>query len=505
MDNAETTSFVPTGVVGLDQVLQGGFIREGFYLIQGYPGSGKTTVALQFALSRYQAGETCLYITLTESIRDLKNACKSHGWSMEGLEICDLTKSTANLAGEPESSVFHPSETELGETTTAIFAAVDRVTPQHVVFDGLSEMRLLAGNPLVYRRQLLAMKEYFAERRMTVILLDDGASPFALMPPESLVGGNIIFERTLPLYGRARRRLYVTKVRGSSYREGYHDYEIIAGGVIVHPRLVAAEHHAQFKREVISSGIANLDRMLAGGLSTGSTTLLIGPAGSGKSTIAMQFAVAAMVAGRKAAVYMFDEVLDTLVERVEKLCLGREGGLRSLIAAGMLHAQQVDPAEMTPGAFAHEVRRAVDAGAQIIVIDSLNGYLNAMPEERFLTTHLHELFSYLNQKGVVTIMVVAQHGMILGSAPTGEADVSYLADTVVLFRYFEARGGIHQALSVFKKRTGAHERTLRQLRITSEGVSIGDPLAEFRGVMTGVPQLAETTETRRSGDSDRRG
>jgi circadian clock protein KaiC len=487
--------FVPTGVPGLDHVLTGGFLREGFYLVQGDPGSGKTTLALQYVLGRTQAGERCLYITLTESRKDLEGACRSHGWSLESLEICDLTRSAANLAGEPESSVFHPSETELGETTQAVLAAVEKAKPQHVVFDGLSEMRLLSGSPLVYRRQLLALKEFFAERQATVLLLDDRSSQFGEIQPESLVGGNIVLERTLPQYGRARRRMYATKVRGSDFREGYHDYEIIQGGVVVHPRLVAAEHHEKFERDSLPSGVANLDAMLAGGLSTGSTTLLLGPAGVGKSTIAMQFAVTAMRAGMKAASYVFDEVLDTLVERTEKLCHA-DRSVRDFMRAGLLHVQQVDPAEMSPGAFAHEVRRAVEAGTKVVIIDSLNGYMNAMPEERFLTTHLHEMFAYLNQKGVVTIMVVAQHGMIVGSGGTGggDVDVSYLADTVMLFRYFEAMGEILQAVSVFKKRTGSHERTLRQLKISEHGVAVGDPLKEFRGVMTGVPQYEGTSD-----------
>lgn len=490
----DSSRFVPSGVPGLDDVLNGGFLREGFYLVQGDPGSGKTTVALQFVRGRVIAGEPCLYITLTESQRDLESTCSSHGLSLEGVEVCDLTRSAANLAGEPEASVFHPSETELGETTQAIFSAVESGRPRHVVFDGLSEMRLLSGNALVYRRQLLAMKEFFAQRKATVLLLDDRSSAFGDVPPESLVGGNIVLERTLPQYGRARRRMYVTKIRGSKFREGYHDYEIVQGGVVVHPRLIAAEHHESFTREAVPSGLANLDAMLAGGLATGSTALMLGPAGVGKSTMAMQFAVTAMKAGQKSAVYMFDEVLDTLIDRVEKLCVGKQGGLRAFISEGLLHAQQVDPAELSPGAFAHEVRRAVEAGAKVVVIDSLNGYLNAMPEERFLTTHLHEMFSYLNQTGVLTIMVVAQHGMIVGAtAGAGEVDVSYLADTVLLFRYFEAGAEIKQALSVFKKRTGEHERTLRELRISAKGVAVGEALKEFRGVMTGVPQYEGKT------------
>jgi circadian clock protein KaiC len=492
---ADQKQYVTTNVPGLDHVLMGGFLRGGFYLVQGDPGSGKTTLALQFVLGRMAAGEKCLYITLTESRSDLENACRSHGWTMEGLEVCDLTRSAANLAGESEASVFHPSEIEMGETTRAILAAVEEAKPDCVVFDGLSEMRLLAGNPLVYRRQLLALKEFFARRGATVVLLDDRSSAFGAVQPESLVGGNIVLERTLPVYGAARRRLYATKVRGSDFREGYHDYEIIqGGGVVVHPRLVAAEHHDTFARSDVASGVDQLDAMLGGGLSAGSTTLLLGPAGVGKSTVAMQFAVNALKAGKKATVYMFDEVLDTLIERSEKLCLGKEGGLKSYVAEGLLHMQQVDPAELSPGAFAHEVRRAVEAGASLVVIDSLNGYLNAMPEERFLTTHLHELFSYLNQKGVTTMMVVAQHGMIVGGGTAGDIDVSYLADTVLLLRYFEARGEIRQAISVFKKRTGAHERTLRELGISARGLTVGEPLREFRGVMTGVPQYEGEAE-----------
>ena len=488
-DDAEKVS---TGIPGLDHVLTGGFLRQGFYLVQGDPGSGKTTLALQYVFGRVAAGERCLYISLTESRRDFENACRSHGWSLDGFELCDLTRSAVNLLGETEASVFHPSETELGETTRAILAEVERVRPEHVVFDGLSEMRLLSGDALRYRRQLLALKEFFADRQATVLLLDDRSSPFGNVQPESLVGGNIILERLLPQYGRARRRMYVTKVRGSDFREGYHDYEIVRGGVVVHPRLVAAEHHDQFPVGTYPSGVPSLDAMLAGGLSAGTTTLMLGPAGVGKSTVTMQFVVNALKKGEKAAVYVFDEVLGTLFERSDKLCVGQGCGLRDFVSDGLLHAQQVDPAEMTPGGFAHEVRRAVDEGARVVVIDSMNGYQNAMPEERFLATHLHELFAYLNQKGVMTIMVVAQHGMMIG-AGGGDIDVSYLADTVLMYRYFEAEAEILQAISVFKKRTGPHERTLRQLSITADGVRVGEPLKEFRGIMTGVPAYAGAT------------
>jgi circadian clock protein KaiC len=304
-----------------------------------------------------------------------------------------------------------------------------------------------------------------------------------------------VLERQMPTYGRARRRVSVTKVRGAHFREGFHDYEILTGGIKVYPRLVAGEHQEQFRDELFSSGIDNLDSMLCGGLSVGSTTLLLGPAGAGKSTIAMQFVVAALERGTKAAVYIFDEVRHTLIERSEKLCMGKLGGIGSFIDQGALHIQQIDPAEKSPGAFAYEVQRAVKDGARVVVIDSLNGYLNAMPEDRFLATHLHELFAYLNQIGVLTIVVVAQHGMMASGARAGTIDVSYLADTVLLFRYYEATAEVHQALSVFKKRTGPHERTIRQLVIDERGVEVGQPLTQFRGIMTGVPQYRDADLT----------
>ncbi|HEX4341127.1 MAG TPA: ATPase domain-containing protein [Polyangiaceae bacterium] len=478
---------VATGIEGLDRVLLGGLLRAGFYLIQGDPGSGKTTLALQFIQTRMNAGERCLYVTLTETRRDLENTCRSHGWSLSGIDLQDLTRSASFTQNRNDTSVFHPADTELTEITNAVIAEVERVQPQNVVFDGLSELRLLSGDPLRYRRQLLSMKDFFESRGITVLLLDDRNASFSEFQPESLMGGNVVLERYLPTYGRARRRLFVTKVRGSHFREGYHDYEILTGGVTVHPRLVAGDHHEDFMTQLCSSGIPNLDAMLCGGLNRGSTTLLLGPAGAGKSTISLQFVVNALRRGKKAAVYVFDEVMHILIDRSEKLCFGKPGGFTAYMREGTLHAQQVDPAEMSPGAFAHEVRRAVNEGAEIVVIDSLNGYLNAMPEERYLTTHLHELFAYLNQKGVLTIIVVAQHGMIASGSNQADVDVSYLADSVILFRYYEAAGEIHQALSVFKKRTGPHERTIRQLVIDQNGLTVGEPLRQFRGIMTGVP------------------
>lgn len=485
-----------TGVGGLDDVLLGGLLRAGFYLVQGDPGSGKTTLALQFVQARLKAGERCLYVSLTESRADLENTCRSHGWSLEGLELRDLTRSGSDLDAQSQVSVFHPADTELSDLIKAVREEVERVQPQHIVFDGMSELRLLASEPLRYRRTLLSLKELFASTGVTALLLDDRSGSFGSSQPESLVGGNIVLERFLPTYGRARRRLFVTKVRGSDFLEGFHDYEIVTGGVVVYPRLIAKDHRDPFTAEVFSSGVKNLDLMLHGGFAAGSTTLLLGPAGAGKSTAAMQFVVSALKRGQKAAVYVFDEVRHTLIDRAEKLCLGKPGGIGAFVKEGLLHIQQVDPSEKSPGALAHEVRRAVAEGARLIVIDSLNGYLNSVPEERFLTTHLHELFTFLNQSGVLTIVVVAQHGMMAAGARDGTIDVSYLADSVLLFRYYEAAGEVNQAISVFKKRTGPHERSIRRLTIDESGFAVGEPLRQFRGIMTGVPQYRDADLSR---------
>lgn len=493
METAQREGLTPTNIEGLDNVLMGGFMKQGFYLIQGDPGSGKTTLALQFIHGRLLAGDRCLYISLTESRRDLESTCRSHGWSLQGLELRDFAFPPTTLGEDSHVSVFHPADTELSEMIKVVVGDVERVRPDYVIFDGLSELRLLSGDPLRYRRQLLSLKEFFATRGVTALLLDDRSAAFGDLQPESLVGGNIVLERYLPAYGRARRRLNVTKVRGAHFREGYHDYEIVTGGVRVYPRLVAGEHHGSFVSELCPSGVSNLDAMLSGGLAAGSTTLLLGPAGAGKSTVSVQFVLNALRSGKKAALYLFDEVMHIMIERSEKLCFGKAGGFQSYVDEGQLHAQQIDPAEMSPGAFAHEVRRAVEAGARVIVIDSLNGYLNSMPQEGFLTTHLHELFAYLNQKGVLTIIVVAQQGMMANGAPP-DVDVSYLADTVLLFRYFEADAALHQALSIFKRRTGPHERTIRQLTIDEKGIQVGEPLRRFRGIMTGVPQYDRPLE-----------
>lgn len=485
------TTRISTGIMGLDDILHGGFLRNGFYLLQGHPGAGKTTLTLQFLLHCVAQGDRALYITLTETAEDLALTARSHGWSLDQVNICDLSASEENLKADAQYTIFHPAEIELGETTKTILSEVDRISPTVVVFDGLSEVRLLSRDALRYRRQMLTLKQYFAEKKITALVLDDRAATSIELQPESLVSGNIVLEQETPEYGTTRRRLRVTKFRGSDFRSGYHDYEIVTGGVVVHPRLVATEHHKEFVREPLASTIPGLDTMLKGGLDPGTTTLIMGPAGVGKSTIALQYVAAALQQGQRAAVYTFDEVLNTLFHRAEKLC---RSGLREYAKQGALHVQQVDAAELTPGSFAEEIRRAVEEmGASVVVIDSLNGYMNSMPEERFLAMHLHELFTYLNQQGIVTIVVAAQHGIV--GTMQSPIDISYLADSVLIMRYYEMSAEIRQAISVFKKRGGPHERAIRELRIDTEGITVGEPLLQFRGIMTGVPQYGENMAT----------
>jgi circadian clock protein KaiC len=474
---------VSTGIVGLDEILYGGLLRNRVYLVHGQPGTGKTTLALQYLMECRKRGERTLYITLSETAEELESMAESHGWTLEGIDMCDLSAAEESLKADAQYTVFHPSDVELGETTSAILAEIERVKPAHVVFDGISEVRLLARDPLRYRRQMLALKQYFAHKQITVLLLDDHATPLGDIQPESVVSGVIVLEKNAPAYGIARRRLIINKARATDFRGGYHDYDLVKGGMRVFPRLVAAEHHSGTTPEPLRSGIEGLDTMLKGGLDAGTVTLLLGPAGAGKSTVALQYVAAALAQGKKAAVYTFDEVLDTLFYRAEKLL----GGLQQYEGTGLLHVAQVDPAELTPGAFAYEVCKSVEErGADVVVIDSLNGYMNAMLDAKFLETHLHELFAYLNQLKVVTIVTMAQHGLIGRMDST--TDVSYLSDTVVLLRYFEVSGEVRQAISVFKKRRGPHERTLRELRIEEDGLYIGEPLKQFHGIMTGVPQ-----------------
>jgi circadian clock protein KaiC len=487
-DENSRSERVSTGVRGLDEILKGGLLRGRLYLLQGEPGTGKTTLALQYLRECERRGEQGLYITLSETRSDLDSVAASHNWDISPLAICDLSASEDTLRADAQYTIFHPSDIELGETTQTVLAEVERVKPRHVVFDGLSEVRLLARDPLRYRRQMLALKQYFAEKGITVLVLDDRSTPLGDIQPESIVSGIINLEIHSPMYGGERRRVRVTKVRGSSFFGGYHDYNIVDGGTEVYPRLVAANHNVHVEPGGLPCGIEGLDRILDGGLEFGTTTVMIGPAGVGKSTVSMQYVVSALERGLPACVYTFDEVLHTLYGRARKLCPGFERHLDSQL----LCVSQIDPAELSAGGFAHLVRTAVEEnGAKVVVIDSLNGYMSSMPEERFLETHLHELFAYLNQRGVVTILVVAQHGAV-GSAEAS-VDISYLADTVLMLRYFEANAEIRQAIGVFKKRTGRHERALRELTIGDNGIIVGEPLSQFRGIMTGIPQYGEET------------
>ncbi len=474
---------VPTGISGLDDVLCGGFPGGHFYLIEGDPGAGKTTLGMQFLMEGRSRGEKGLYVTLSESKRELRAIARSHGWSLDGIDIFELSDIEDRLKPERQYTVFHPAEIELNETTKRILDEVDRLAPARVVFDSLSELRLLAREDLRYRRQILALKQYFSARDCTVLLLDDctgakgGESSL-----QSISHGVLFLERLNIDYGVPRRRLSVVKMRGAEFREGFHDFAIRRGGLTVYPRLVAAEHPTANAGETAASGVAELDALLGGGLVRGSSALLMGPAGAGKSTLISQYAAAEAGRGGKVACYIYEETRGTFLARSRSLGID----LLPYIESGMIHLQQVDPAEMSPDEFAWGVRKAVEAGTRMIVIDSLNGYLNAMPTERHLLIQMHELLTYLAQQGVLTLLTVAQHG-ILGGMLQVPVEVSYLADAVIMLRFFEAAGEVRQAISVVKKRHGQHERTIRELAFSSQGIRIGEPLAEFQGVLTGTP------------------
>ncbi len=496
LDNAK----VRTGIPGLDEILGGGLPPRRLYLIQGQPGCGKTTLALQFLLTGARAGEKVLYISLSETREEVEEVARSHGWPLEDIEIVELSAIDEQLSAQAQNTLFHASEVELTETTKMLLDAVDRVKPTRVAFDSLSELRLLSQTALRYRRQILAFKQYFAGRNCTTLLLDDSSGENADGHVLSLAHGVLVLEQLAPEYGAERRRLNVRKVRGSTYRGGNHDFVIEKGGLNVFPRLVAADHHRQFSHENISSEIAGLDHLLGGGLARGTSTLFSGPPGTGKSTLALKFALAAACRGEKVAIYTFDESLGILFARAA----GLNFPLERLIDEGRVTAVQIDPAELSPGELASRLQRDVEQdGAKVVYLDSLNGYLHSMGEERFLNLQLHELLTYLNQQGVVTMIVVTPHGL-LGTMQT-PIDVTYLADTVITFRFFEADGAVHKAISVIKKRTGDHERTIRELTIAPSGISVGEPLRGFRGILTGTPTLPENRTRRTNGRQDEKG
>jgi circadian clock protein KaiC len=476
-----------TGIEGLDNVLLGGFPADRVYLIQGDPGAGKTTLALQFLLEGRRRGESCLYVTLSETTDELRIIASSHGWDLEGIRLTELATAEASLSSDAENTMFYPSEVELSEVTDRVIRSVAELRPSRVVLDSLSELRMLAQNPLRYRRQILAFKQFFIGRGCTVLLLDDTSAGPHDIQVQSIVHGVVSLELRTPDYGVMQRRLQVLKLRGRAYRPGYHDFVIVTGGLRVFPRLVAAEHASPFAPEIVSSGVPELDSLMGGGMDRGTSALIIGPAGAGKSTFATQYAVQVARSGERVAMFLFDESDRTLRERAQGLGMP----FLDLVASGRMAVRQVDPGELSAGELVQLARDEVEQhDARLIVIDSLNGYLNAIPDERFLTLQLHELLSYLGQRGVTTILVMAQSGMV-GQA-TAPVDASYLADTVLLLRYFEAFGEVRQAISVLKRRGGSHERTIREFRFGPGGIRIGAPLAEFQGVLTGVPTYTGT-------------
>ena len=471
----------PTGVPGLDDVLGGGLPRCCLYLVEGHPGAGKTTLAMQFLLEGRRQGEGGLYVTLSETKNELEAVAASHGWDLDGIGVIELAAVERAIGGKGTGTLFQSAEVELTQLTKLLMEEIERAQPKRVVLDSLSEMRLLAQSPIRYRREILRLKQRLAAMDCTVVLIDDRTSQGTDVQVHSIVHGAVSLNSAPLKYGIFRRSLAITKMRGVAFSEGNHDYVIEKGGLRIFPRLVAAEHHSAFRKRLAGSGNAQLDALLGNGLHFGTSNLLIGPAGSGKSTIASMFAQAAAARGERVVHYVFDETIATLCERASDMKID----LAPHIQSGMLKIDQIDPAQISPGELAHDIRVAVEGGIRVVILDSLNGYVTAMPHEEFLYLHLHELLTYLNQQGVLTIMVLAQHGLI---GPMGTPiDVSYLADSVIITRFFEALGTLRKAISIIKKRSGPHENAVRELIMAPGGISVGPPLSEFQGVLTGVP------------------
>ncbi len=486
-DQVKSDDRISIGITDLDNILGGGLTRHRAYLLEGTPGSGKTTIALQFLLEGARRGERGLYITLSETAAELREVARSHDWDLDAIELFELV-SGDHLDPQAEQSILEPSEVELGETIQGVMECVDRLTPTRVVFDSLSEMRLLAQNSLRYRRQILALKQYFSIRQCTVLMLDDRSSDPGDLQLHSIAHGVITLEQTAQDYGTERRRLRVVKMRGVKYRGGFHDFVIETGGVQVFPRLIAAEHHSSFTEELLSTGLDRLDRMLGGGIAAGTNALFSGPSGVGKTSTAVRCGLSAIERGEKAAYFLFDEGRATMLARARAMGMDLQPHLDS----GALRVSQIDPAELSPGEFASWVRAAVERdGVKFIVIDSLNAFLQAMPGEKYLLLQMHEMLSYLNQQGVITILILGQHG-IIGDV-RADVDLSYLSDAILMFRYFEAKGEMLKAVSVAKSRTTAHESTIREFRLGRNGVIIGEPLKDFEGVMSGLANYRGAT------------
>lgn len=501
-DNPDKSSpnTISSGIPGLDDVLRGGFVSKQLYLVEGEPGSGKTTLALQFLLEGARRGEPVLYVTLSETAAEMRAVATAHGWNIEGVHIHEVLSTEKVLDPQQDYTIFHPSEVELSTTVQGFLSVVERLAPTRVVLDSLSELQLLASSSLVYRRQVLALKLFFARQGCTALLLDDrtGSADNGDLQVRSIAHGVVSMERMATEYGGIRRRLELIKYRGVAFREGLHDYKIQRGGISVYTRLVSATTRTQARQDNFASGLAALDALLGGGVEVGTSTLIAGPPGTGKSSLAAQFVSTAVQAGGRAAAFIFEESARNYLNR----CDGLGIPLRPHIESGQLLLRQIDPAELTPGEFMHQVCAQADAGAKVIVLDSLNGFLHAMPDEKLLATRLHELLTYLGQRGVVTLMVGVQQGM-LGSAMSTAVDASYVADNVILLRYFEAFGEIRQAISVFKKRTGRHERTLRQFSMDAQGIHVGPVLRQFRGVLSGIPTYDDSKSENESALNER--
>ena len=487
--DGSTAKTVPTGSDALDDIFNGGYQRSRVHLLEGQPGSGKTTLALQFLMAARERGERTLYVTLSEGRDELIQSAATHGWSLDGIEIYELVPPELSLDPNQEQSVVYSSDLELGETVKLVIDAVERIQPHCAVFDSLSDIKLLAGNPLRYRRQVLALKHYFSRKDCTVLFVDDMSDDMPDSNLHSLVHGVLRLEQLTIAYGAERRRLRIFKMRGRAFRGGYHDYVIRKGGLRIFPRLIASDHKPGWDElPPVASGVTDLDAQLQGGLDRGTASLIMGPAGCGKSTLALQYVIAALDRGEKALFVSFDETRRNFFRRASGLHLAKnldDAGDRFIFC-------QVDPAEMSPGELSGLVRDCVDSGATVVVLDSLSGYQNAMPEEQFLLLQMHEMLTYLNQKGVLTILVLAQHGL-LGSMQS-PVDLTYLSDTVLLLRFFEADGELRRAISVVKKRTGGHEPTIREYRIDKQGLRVGEPLRHFSGIMTGVPKYSGRSE-----------
>jgi len=491
---------VTTGTAGLDTILRGGLPASRLYLLEGQPGSGKTTLALQFLLKGAELGESCLYVTLSETADELAEVAHSHGWSLDGLHLFELAAAQNVLGDGQQQSVLHPWEVELDGTIKLIQAEVERLKPTRIVFDSLSELRLLAQDSLRYRRQVLALKQYFSPRNITVFLVDDLTGGERDAHLHSLCHGVISLERVTLDFGAARRRMQVQKLRGVNFIAGYHDLALVKGGMRIFPRLIASDHHVPFVGDPISSGVAGIDALLDGGPLRGTSTLLTGPPGSGKTNVALKYVATACERGERCCVFEFDERTGTLLTRAKALGMDLQAHLDS----GLLELRQMDPAELSPGEFAWAIRECVEErDCKLIVLDSLNGYLSSMPQEKQLMLQMHELLSYLNQSGVVTFFVNPQNGLV-GSMSTGNLNVSYMADTVIMFRYFEAGGRIRKAISVIKNRSGAHEDSIRELRIDAGGLRLSEPLKDFSGILTGTPQYVGESGSLLDSNADRR-